>query len=351
MKIFFLLRQLGHGGAERQAIELIKGFHRLGHEVGVITFYDHGLMDGELRDAGVRLISIGKRGRWDLPGFLFRLACVLRKEKPDFFHGYLPIPNILSSLYKPFMPNARILWGVRASRLDFQHYDWLTWIAYKIETLMSGLADLIIANSHAGRDFAVSKGFPEERIKVIPNGIDTEKFKPDREAGRNFKLEIGVPEKIKVVGVVGRLDPMKGHEVFLRAAAHLVKSKDNLRFVCVGNGPENTKKELAKLTAELGLTDKLVWIEAIDDMNAVYNSFDVLCSPSLFGEGFPNVVGEAMSCGVPCVVTDVGDSNSIVGESGVVVPPNDQVGLSSGLKEMLMKIEDEESFEEACAKL
>ncbi len=339
MKTFFLLRQLGHGGAERQAIELIKGFHRLGHEVGVMTFYDHGIMDDELRDAGVRLISIGKRGRWDLLGFLFRLACVLRKEQPDFFHGYLPIPNILSCLYKPFMPNAQIVWGVRASRLDFRHYDWLTWIAYRIEAFMSGQADLIIANSHAGRDFAISKGFPKKRITVIPNGIDTEKFRPDPKAGRDFKLEVGVPDKMKVVGMVGRLDPMKGHETFLKAAAQFLENRGDLRFVCVGNGPESMKKDLVVLADSLGLASNLIWVEARNDMKAVYNSFDVFCSSSLFGEGFPNVVGEAMACGVPCVVTDVGDSGEVVGELGMVVAPDDPAGLAGGLQKMLVRVE------------
>ena len=306
-----------------------------------MTFYDHGIMDDELRDAGVRLISIGKRGRWDLPGFLFRLARVLRKEKPDFFHGYLPIPNILSCLYKPLIPNARIVWGVRASMLDFRHYDWLTWIAYRIETFMSGQADLIIANSHAGRDFAISKGFPKERITVIPNGIDTEKFRPDPGAGQKFRLEMGVSDKTKVVGMVGRLDPMKGHKVFLRAAARLLESRDDLRFVCVGNGPESIKKDLAALMANLGLASNLTWVEARNDMKAVYNAFDVFCSPSLFGEGFPNVVGEAMACGVPCVVTDVGDSGGVVGALGIVVTPDDPAGLADGLKKMLERVEDD----------
>jgi glycosyltransferase involved in cell wall biosynthesis len=341
MKILFLTRKLLRGGAERQMVELAKGLKARGFEVGVVVFYLGGALDEELRVAGVPLHGLAKGGRWDVVGFFVRLVRLLRREAPSIFYGYLPMANILTALSKPFLPATCIVWGVRASNMIPSFYDGLSRIIYRIEIWLSRIPDLIIANSVAGAGHAREKGFPADRTVVIPNGINTDRFRPLKEAGQSLRAEWGLDENVKVVGLVGRLDPMKGHSTFLRAAALMAKRQDDLRFVCVGDGPNAYRLSFAALGRELGLDGRLMWVGGYDDMYSMFNAFDILCLSSGFGEGFPNVVGEAMACGVPCVVTDVGDSAVLVGDSGVVVPPDDPEALASGCERMLCRLQDQ----------
>jgi len=332
--LVLLIRSLNFGGAERQVVALVNGIDKTRFRVTVVTFYG-GALEKDIDPEHVQVISLNKKGRWDTLGFLFRLIRVLRKLKPDVLHGYLGTPNVLAVLMKPMLAGARIVWGVRASNMDLSRYDWLMRSHYRVECALSRFADLIISNSRAGMQHAASNGFPEEKMVVIPNGIDTERFRPDAEAGRCIQEEWKVDRGDVLIGLVGRLDPMKDHPTFLKAASLLLKQRQDVRFVCIGNGKEPYKQELKDLGEQLGLSGRLLWAGSRNDLPAIYNALDILTSSSAFGEGFSNVIGEAMATGVPCVVTDVGDASWIVGETGIVVPPGQPEALMEGWKRCL----------------
>ncbi|TKB75404.1 MAG: glycosyltransferase [Nitrospira sp.] len=334
MKIIFLIRSLGYGGAERQLILLAKGLHARRHDVVVSVFYSGGPLEKELRDAGIRIRPLNKTGRWDVPGFLFRMAKVLREERPEIVHGYLPDPNLVTAVLKPFFPAIKIVWGVRSARLDWQQCDWLARANFKLSCRLSGLADAIIANSHAGRAYHITSGYPAEKMLVIPNGIDTERFRPAPTLRERTRSAWGISTGESLIGLVGRLDPQKDHPNFLRAASLVARRRERVRFVCVGDGPDEYRMRLQALARSEGLDGRLLWMPNPPDMPAVYNALDVTVSCS-FGEGLPNVVGEAMACGVPCVVTDVGDSAWVVGDVGEVVPPRNPLALAKAIEKVL----------------
>lgn len=336
-KILFLTRSLNYGGAERQLVALAKGLHKGGYAVSVAVFYPNGALEKDLYEVQSPVICLNKSGRWDVFPFLLRLIRVVRREKPDILHGYLPVPNLLTVLLKPLLPNILMVWGVRASNVDSSQYDYFTRLVFMAERFFSRFADLIIVNSHAGKTYHIEHGFPESKMVVIPNGIDTERFCPNPDTRLKVRSEWGINNNEKLIGLVGRIDPMKDHATFLRAAAMLLKERGDVRFVCIGDGPEPYKSRMKQLSIELGLKDKLVWAGARSDMSDVYNALDIASSSSSYGEGFPNVVGEAMACGVPCVVTDVGDSAWIVGDTGVVVPPHNPQALAAGLESSLQR--------------
>jgi glycosyltransferase involved in cell wall biosynthesis len=321
MKIVFLTRSFNYGGAERQLMVLAKALKRQGRDISVAVYYPSGPLQKEFESVGIPVVSLKKSGRWDVLAFLLRLTKIIWKQQPDILHSYLGTPNIITVLLKPLFPKTKIVWGVRASNMDLNQYDWLFKVSYWIESHLARFADLIIVNSNTGKAYAVKNGFPDEKIEVIHNGIDTDYFQPNIEAGAKVRAEWGVKKKEKLIGIVGRLDPMKDHKTFLRAAAELALVRDDVRFVCVGDGPPKYRHELHRLAEGLDLSNRLIWAGSRDDMPSVYNALDIASSSSSYGEGFPNVIGEAMSCGVPCVVTDVGDSALIVGQTGVVVPP------------------------------
>lgn len=333
--ILFLARSLDGGGAERQLVMLAKALARNGHTVSVAVFYGGGVYANQLADADVRIIDLSKRSRWDVFGFLLRLVRSLRKERPDILHGYMGTPNILSAILKPLLPGTRIVWGVRASNVDLTRYDGLTRLVYAIERRLAKFADCIIANSDAGKRYAVANGFPEDKITVIYNGIDTDYFCFDSEARLKVRSAFGVGQDEILIGLVGRLDPMKDHPVFIEAASKIARERINVRFVCVGDGPADYTRELKEHANAVGLTGQLIWTGARDDMPAVYSALDIASSSSCFGEGFSNTIAEAMACGVPSVVTRVGDSSMIVAGTGIVVPPKSPDALAKGLLGMI----------------
>ena len=345
MNIVILTRSLNYGGAERQLVTLARGLHEQGHRVVFSMFYPGGPLQKDLEAAGVPVHSLNKGGRWDLFCFLWRLVRFIGRERPDILHGYLCIPNILAILLSPLVPRMRVVLGVGAAFVDLTRYDWLARLTYRLECFLARFADLVIVNSEAGLKYAAQNGFPEEKMIVIHNGIDTERFHPDREAGRLLRAEWGVKRGKKLIGLVGRLDPMKDHPIFLKAAALLLQSHNDLRFVCVGSGPEDYKKQLIDQSRELGLAGRIIWAGAQSDMPAVYNALDIKVLSS-YGEGFPNVVGEAMACDVPCIVTNVGDAAIIVSDIGEVIPPKSPEALKSAIEKVLMKIAEQRYTQE-----
>ena len=339
MKTLFLARSLDGGGAERQLVTLAVGLRQRGHEVAIAAFYSGGELETQARNAGVAIVALGKRGRWDVVGFAWRLIKTLRAARPDILHGYLATANLLAVLARPFLPGTRTVLGIRASNMALDRYDWLMRLIDRLEALLASPAELVIANSEAGRDHALVRGLPDGKIVVVPNGIDTQLFRPDPTVRARGRADLGIGSEARLIGLVARLDPMKDHPTFLQAVAEFLKSGGRARFVCVGDGPRDYRETLHSLGRELGIESNLLWAGARNDMPSVYNALDVLTLTSAFGEGFPNVLGEAMACGVPSVATDVGDVKRVLGEAGIVVPPGDPGALARAWVTMLQRIE------------
>lgn len=332
MKLVILTRDLEYGGAQRQLVALSRGLRRRGHDVGVAVLYANGPLEQDLHAAGVAVKVFNKQGRWDLWPVLFDLARFVRQEQPQVLHGY--IANELVAFLKPLC-RGKVVWGVRGSKEESERSDWLVHSLNWFGPMLSRLPDLIICNSHAGFADAAAHGYPEHKMAVIPNGIDTERFCPNPVARQEARVRFEVGEHEQLVGLVGRLDPMKDYPTFLRAAAMAARQGAQVRFICVGTGPDEYARRLRELACELGLSQRLIWAGPRSDMPAIYNALDVAVLASAYGEGFPNVVGEAMATGVPCVVTDVGDSASIVADLGEVVPPRNPVALSHAIGRLL----------------
>ena len=208
-----------------------------------------------------------------------------------------------------------------------------------LERSLSGLSDLVIADSHAGWRDAIRAGFPSSKTVVISNGVDTDTFRINRAAGRGFRHEHGIGDHDILVGHVGRFHPDKDHETFLQMAVHLSNRQD-AKFICIGEGPADYTKKLVELANSFGLSGRLIWSPSQVSMTRVYNALDVLCLTSR-SEGLPNVVCEAASCGVPCVATDVGDVKLFIGNLGSVVPASDSEALARACEATLERLQKE----------
>jgi glycosyltransferase involved in cell wall biosynthesis len=333
MKIAFLARSLDYGGSERQLVELASGLTARGHEVRVGVFYPGGPLEKLLVERSIPVHHFRKKGRYETIRFLLRIRNWLRSFSPEIVHGYLIAPNLATAILKPFLRPARIVWGVRASFIDFDRYPRHEKWSFQAGRFFCRSADLVVVNSRAGYRHHIESGYPESRLRIVPNGVDTDTFRPDPEERDALRREWNIDRSVKLIGMVGRIDPMKGHERFLETAATL-SEREPVRFVCIGSGPEGCERKMKSRAGELGLDGRLFWVPFRAGMVPVYNALDLLVSCST-GEGFPNVVAEAMACGTPAVVTDVGDSAEIVDGLGAVVHPGDPSEMAEVWRQVL----------------
>jgi glycosyltransferase involved in cell wall biosynthesis len=193
----------------------------------------------------------------------------------------------------------------------------------------------VVVNSATGQAFHTQIGYHPREWVLIPNGIDDQQFRPDAVARRSVRQELGLEPEALLIGLIARFDPMKDHTTFLQAARLLLDSHPQTHFLLCGAEvtPENLQLSCQIETGHLQERVHLLGLRR--DITRITAALDVATLSSSFGEGFSNVVGEAMACEVPCVVTDVGDSAQVVGDTGIVVPPKDPQALADGWRKLI----------------
>lgn len=332
MKIMFLISALNKGGAERQLVTLANLLKQRGHEVKVAVSYMGGYHERILSKAEIPIINLKKKSRWDV-AFLFRLGIALYREKPQILHSYMPSSNVQASLVGVFFRKIKIVWGIRASNMDLERYSYskAAKIIHSFERMLSNRVDLIISNSESAKACLISRGFKADNITVISNGINTNYF-----VHTPCDMNEVHDEPLKI-GVAARIDPMKGYEIFLQAVRIFKETypEQKVKFIIAGGGDAAYFDKLKSLTEQLQIKEQITWLGEQNDMVRVLNSFDIYSSNSIFGEGFSNSIGEAMACEVPCVVTDVGDSAKIIGDTGILVKPDNSQELAEAWFQMI----------------
>ena len=344
LKVVFVIDKMARGGTERQLIELLKGIDKLRFDCAVIMLQGGGELSRKLYGIpGIRVIRLTRKGRRNIIRTLYRLFACLAKMKPDIVHSYLQGTNELCLLIG-LMLKIRVVWGVRVSNLDFSDFNRLSRFIFRMGVWLSRFAQKVIFNSEAGRAFHAARGYSVRNMTVIHNGIDTDRYRPevslktiDTDTWENGNAEYRI-------GIVGRIHPMKSHSTFLKAAALLLRKRKDVRFICVGGGDSRYLEKLRELERFLMLEGHFYWTDPLDDMTLSYNAMDIVSSCSIYGEGFSNAIGEAMACGVPCVVTDIGDSAKIVGETGVVIRPESPESLAEAWQTILDMTKEEKEL-------
>lgn len=339
MKILFLIRCLDPGGAQRQLISLANYLaQQPSWQVHIAVFYDRGLLEPQLHPT-IALHHLGKKHRWDLLSFCKSWICTVRKINPDIIHSYLGGANLLACGTRFFLrhtPKPKIILGLRHAHHYSDFPSPLEKLILFLESLGAKYADRVIANSQTGAKVACAQGFPEKKLAVIPNGINTKQFYIARDSGSTWKHAQQIPTNIKIIGCVARLDPVKNHELLLRSFARLIFDEGIPAYlVCVGDGPLSYRQHLETLCEQLEITSHVKFVSHEPEIEKAYNAFDVICLSSE-NESFANVIPEAMACGVPFVSTRVGDLPaylSVYGGTFVETPTEE--ALTTALKKTL----------------
>ena len=334
-RIFHLITDLNTGGAEISLYRLLARMDRGRFESQVVSLVPAGPVGEKIRALGIPVRSLDLKPGRPAPAALLRLTGWLRSEHPDLLQTWLYHADLLGILAARAAGVRTVVWNIRNSEMDLSRYRRLSGLVVRACARLSGWPQAVISNSQAGRDFHARFGYHPPRWAVIPNGIDLQAYRPDPGARRALRQELGLGPETMLIGQVARYDPMKGQALFLRAAGKLIRAGRQAHFVMIGQELTPENPALAQVLREEALEGRVHLLGRRDDMPRLYAALDILTSPSIFGEGFPNVVAEAMACAVPCVVTDVGDSALLVAETGRLVRPGDPEGLAAAWQELI----------------
>jgi glycosyltransferase involved in cell wall biosynthesis len=324
-----IITSLAPDGAEKMLHRLVSGMDATRFENEVISLTDLGPMTERFQAAGVRVRALGMSRGSANPYYLAKLAGWLR-DLPDqqIIQTWMYHADLVGGLAAKLAGCSGLVWNIRHSELhpntDKRH---TIWTAKACATLSSHLPRRIICVSEASRTFHEKLGYAHDRIEVIPNGYDLDLFRPDADAREAVRSELGVDPSTLLIGYIARKHPVKDHRTFLEAAGLLHKQYPDVRFVLCGDGTTPEDTELRNWSEAAGVRNACYFLGRRDDIPRVINAFDIATSSST-SEAFPNALAEAMACGVPAVVTNVGDSRSILGETGSVVPPKDPKALA-----------------------
>lgn len=334
IKIIFLTTGLGTGGAEMMLYKLLRHINRRRFDVLVISLVNGGGVRKYIEGLGVRVIELGmKRGVPD-PHFVVKLVNILKKEKPDILQTWMYHANLIGLIAGKLAKVPKIIWGIRHSNLDKQENKKTTLITVKVCSVLSKFVDKIVCCSKASFQVHNEVGYKREKMVVIPNGFSIEAFFADKLARNKIRNELKVSSDTPIVGLIGRWDPLKDHLNFIKASNFLVEKHSDVQFLLCGKDITKNNEELYRWIKESGLESHFHLLGMRKDIPNIMSALDVLALSSS-GEAFPNVVGEAMACEVPCVVTDVGDAAYIVGNTGKVVPKKNPLALANALSDIL----------------
>lgn len=326
---------LNRGGAEMMLRRLVEenlknasGFQHV--VISLTSVGDHGTA---LREQGVLVYALDLGGPAALIRGLFRLVALLRDTRPQIVQTWMVHSDFLGGLVARFAGVPRVIWGVRTTdySVEARSTRVVRWLCARLSCVVP---DKIVCAAKASLESSANAGYALSKLMVIHNGFDVGALRSQVGTGAAVRQKLGFAPDALVIGCLGRYNPAKDHANFVHAAGHLAASYPSCRFLMVGRDLTPNNAELRRLIQATGFADRFIFLGERSDPAACLDAMDVFVLSSCT-EGFPNVLGEAMAMGVPCVSTDVGDAALLLGGAGRVVPPRDSSALAQAVSQML----------------
>jgi len=336
MKITHIITDLDTGGAEIMLYKLLSSLHDEALNFLVISLMGRGKITERIEALGVTVETLDL-GQGEHPSWrtIKKLRHIMRAFNPDIVQGWMYHGNIAATvavfLFDPMRRKVKLFWNVRQTLYDIKSEKIQTRWLIVLGRWLSFFSHSVIYNSNLSAEQHCNVGYSVKKTKIIPNGFDLQKFRPDQNRRQQLREELGVSESEILVGHISRFHPMKDHATLLRAIDRVVdglsdiSGKQEVLFLLIGHG----------VTSELSKNPAIRFLGERTDIPRIMSALDIVVLSSAWGEGFPNVIGEAMASEAPCVVTDVGDSAYIVGKYGRVCPVGDDQCIASSLLQLI----------------
>jgi len=336
MKIVHIITDLDTGGAETMLHKLLASLRDEKLNSLVIVLMGRGAITKQIETLNVKVEMLdlvqGERPSWQT---IKKLRQFMRAFNPDIVQGWMYHGDIVATvavfLFDPMRRKVKLFWNVRQTLYDINSEKIQTRWLIVLGRWLSFFPHSIIYNSNLSAEQHCNVGYLSKKTKIIPNGFDLQKFKPDQQHRQQLREELKINDNVLLIGHISRLHPMKDHATLLRAIDRVVGSlsstgsKQEVLFLLIGHG----------VTSELSKNPAIRFLGERTDIPRIMSALDIVVSSSAWGEGFPNVIGEAMASEVPCVVTDVGDSAYIVGKYGRVCSVGDDQCIANSLLQLI----------------
>ena len=318
-KIAHIIIGLNVGGAELMLKRLVLHSSAKGKfEHCVISLTDLGIIGQQLRDAGIEVYSVGMNSFASTSVAFIRLRKLLKKINPDVVQTWMYHADFLGGMAAKSLGIKKIIWGIRTTDVSKGRSKRTVHLSKLCAKLSYYIPNTIVCAADAGREVHEKIGYDASKMKVIPNGFDLDSFIATPGQRKILRDECGFTDKEMIVGSVGRFNQVKNQKLFVEAAALIVLENPEVRFLMIGRDNTWENMKLVSWIEQHNLRDRFVLLGERSDVPLCLAAMDVFCLHSKT-EGFPNVLGEAMAMGLPCVTTDVGDAKLLLGSTGVVV--------------------------------
>ena len=338
LKVLFISSGLETGGAEGMLLRLLQRFDRELLAPEVISLTGIGEVGEKIRELGIQVHDLGmSRAGLQMPVLsLFRLRRMIKVINPEVVQTWQYHADLLGGLAARLAGKKTVSWGIRNGELPPEHSKFSTQFIRKVCAWLSyWLPKKILFNSRETQAVHAKAGYDERKFEVIPNGFEFQDNTPNTETRATVRRELDLPEDTLLVGFIARIDPVKNHEGFLKAAVTIHAALPEVHFVMAGKNVCESNPKLLRIIEDYKLSKCVHLLGHRKDIQKLMVAIDVHVSAS-HTEAFPNVIGEAMAGGTPSVATDVGDSAWIIGDTGKGVPRGNMQALAGGIIELLM---------------
>lgn len=340
MKILHIIVCLDTGGAETVLKRLIESDPASISNTEVVSLTSLGIIGESLQNHGIKVHTLNLlTSGFNIPTVLWQLVKLIRHYQPDIVQTWMYHANFLGGLAAYLVGHRNIIWGIH-NTLSSSDSRRIIMIMKVCAFLSLWIPKKIICVADASKRSHIAAGYDPSRFVVIPNGFDFLHFTATAGQRVSLRLACHFLENDLVIGCVGRFHCDKGQDNFVKAAAIVVQHCPTVKFLLVGRHCDIYNVELMAWLNDNGLQERFILLGERRDVPVCLAAMDVFCMPSRT-EAFPLGLGEAMSMGLPCVATNVGDTSVLTGDTVILVPPQNEQALAEGLLKLIALSENQ----------